>query len=94
MVCRQGEGNFSSLVRPAFCPDLAAVRLHDHFTDCQPQSRALVFGNFSACGLFIFLEEVADLFGGYADARVFYPDGGFGVSLGVGFLHDAVSGRQ
>jgi hypothetical protein len=35
-IDRQGEGKLSSLVRPAFRPDFAAVRLHDHFTDRQP----------------------------------------------------------
>jgi hypothetical protein len=35
-IDRQCEGKLSSLIRPAFRPDLAAVRLHDHFTDRQP----------------------------------------------------------
>jgi hypothetical protein len=75
MVCRQGEGKLSSLVRPAFHPDLAAVRLHDHFTDRQPQSGALVFRSSSACGLSIILEEVAALLESDADGRVFTQTG-------------------
>src|SRR5215510_1319901 len=57
----------------AIHPDPSSMSRHNHFTNRQSKTGFLITGTFPACGLTVFLKQLANLLGGYSNPVVLDP---------------------
>src|SRR5438874_9711799 len=72
---RQADAEGRALSRLAFHGNVAPHHLAEAFADREPKARAAVFAGGGGISLGEFLEQLAHLLGGHADARIGYRDG-------------------
>src|SRR3972149_3459987 len=70
----QRDKNRRSLFLLAVNPDPAFVGLDDHFADHKPQAGSILRPIFGVRCLFVFFEQVADLFFGNSNAGIPHPE--------------------